>query len=297
MKELRVIRNLSQGAHLDPRDGHCALEAAAYVAREPHSDHPECVSPTISDFLRTWNDTLPSDEERNRLLIPLIPEIIGTGGTLTHERQRREMVLNWALREYTPAWLRLAGLISHADAVSALPSWANLSAARAAARAAAWAAAGDAARAAARAAARDAAGAAARAAAWDAAGDAAGAAAGAAAWAAAGDAAGDAAWAAAGAAAWAAAWDAAWAAARAAARDTAGAAAWAAARDAARAAARAAAGDALAPTVLQLQESALRLVRRMVAVKPGPGLPMDYVQEILDGVREPGPIEITGEVK
>ena len=52
----------------------------------------------------------------------------------------------------------------------------------------------------------------------------------------------------------------------AAAGDAAGAAAWAAARDAAWAAARDAAGDAIAPTVTQLQESAADLVKRMCAV-------------------------------
>jgi hypothetical protein len=80
------------------------------------------------------------------------------------------------------------------------------------------------------------------------------AAAGAAAWAAAVDAARAAAWAAAGAAAWAAAVDAA------------RAAAWAAAVDAAGAAARAAARAALAPTTRGLQQSALLLLDRMIAV-------------------------------
>jgi hypothetical protein len=77
-------------------------------------------------------------------------------------------------------------------------------------------------------------------------------AAGDAAWAAARAAAGDAAWAAAGAAAG----DAAWAAA--------GAAAGAAARDAARAAARDAARNALAPTIAQLQDSAIGLYGAMI---------------------------------
>ena len=65
---------------------------------------------------------------------------------------------------------------------------------------------------------------------------------------------------AAGAAAWDAAWAAAWAAAWDAARDAAGNAARAAARDAAGAAA----GNALRPTVVALQKSALDLVERML---------------------------------
>jgi hypothetical protein len=76
------------------------------------------------------------------------------------------------------------------------------------------------------------------------------------------DAAWDAAWAAARAAAWDAAWDAAWAAAWAAARDAArdavSDAAWDAARDAAR--------KHLEPTKLSLEESAFKLLDRMLAV-------------------------------
>ena len=73
------------------------------------------------------------------------------------------------------------------------------------------------------------------------------------------DAARDAAWAAARDAARAAAWDAAWAAAWDAARAAAWAAAWDAARDAAR--------QKLAPTVSELQKSALELVKRMIEAK------------------------------
>ena len=67
---------------------------------------------------------------------------------------------------------------------------------------------------------------------------------------------------------WDAAWDAAGAAARAAARAAAGDAARAAVWDAAWDAAGDAAWDALNPTRLELQQSALRLVHRMIAVKP-----------------------------
>jgi hypothetical protein len=161
------------------------------------------------------------------------------------------MAADWYIRVQTPAWLRLAGLTTQAEALEAFPEIIDFSAVPSlkptldAIRqdaAAAWDAAWDAARAAAwdaaRAAAWDAAGAAARAAAWDAAGAAAGAAA----------------WDAARAAARAAAWDAAWDAARAAAWDAAGAAAWDAA------------GAALAPTVTALQISAVDLVKRMCAL-------------------------------
>jgi hypothetical protein len=223
------------------------MEAVSYVAGEPWSDHPECASPVLGAFLRSWNDSL-SNEDR-QMLKPLIPRLVGTKASKAVEEKRAWMATDWLARECAPAFLRLAGLTEHAEALEGLAALTTTKRAEKAQPklAAAGAAAGAAARAAAGAAARDAALAAARDAAW------------AAAW----DAARAAAW----DAAWVAAGDAAWAAARAAAWD----AAWAAAGDAAGAAARAAAGAAaraaLEPTVKQLQQSALLLVERMIEAK------------------------------
>jgi hypothetical protein len=242
-----LLRPLAKGAH-PSHDAMCVMEAVAFVAGEPWSDHPKCACPVISTFLRSWNDDL-LDDERDTLLRPLIPQLIGTRGDVAMERRRATMAADWLIRVHTPAWLRLAKLDAHADALAALPEITDfaqcpslmptLNAAKQDA---------DAAEAAARAAAE--------AAAWDAAWDAARAAA----W----DAAEDAAW----DAAWDAARDAAWDAARAAARDAARDAAWAAARDAARDAAWDAAWDALSTTRRELQQSALTLVARMIAAKP-----------------------------
>ena len=239
-------RPLNSGGHDGITRGMCVMEAVAYVAGEPWSDTPECACPVIAAFLRSWNDSLPTDAERDRLLKPLIPLIVGTRSTPSVEQRRGTMAADWLIRVHAPAWLRLAGLEQQAAALESLPEikdfaqcpslMPTLNAVRtdaAAAWAAAWDAAGDAA--------RDAA--------WDAARDAARDAAWAAAWAAAWDAAGD--------AARGAAWDAA--------RDAARDAAWAAAGDAAWDAA--AAGVALKPTTERLQASAVELVKRMAAVK------------------------------
>jgi hypothetical protein len=236
-ERLARVTALKASSHSSFRQGACIMEAASYIAREPWSDHPECVCPVIGAFLRSWNDGLP-DAERTTLLLPLLPKLPGTRDKALEER-RSLMAADWLVRTHTPAWMELAGLAAQAASLRALPEITSMAqvpsirgpieavrkdaaAARAAAGAAAWDAAGDAAWAAARDAARDAAWDAARAAAWAAAGAAAGAAARDAAWAAARAAAraaaGDAAWDAAGAAARDAAWDAAW--------DAAGAAAW-----------------------------------------------------------------------
>ncbi len=238
---------LESGSHDAPNNGlvhACVMEAVAYIAGDPWSDHPECASPVLGAFLRSWNDSLP-DEDR-QMLKPLIPRLVGTKASKAVEEKRAWMATDWLARECAPAFLRLAGLTEHAEALEGLASLTTtlraekaqpaLAAARAAGRAAAWDAAW-------------AAGAAARDAGWDAA------------------------WAAARAAGRAAAWDAAWAA-GAAARDAAWAAGWAAGRAAARAAgwdaawaAGAAGWDALEPTVKQLQASALLLVGRMIEAK------------------------------
>jgi len=226
---------LAQGKHDRRSEGVCLLEAVAWLAGETHTDRPRCVSPVIAEFGRSWNDAL-EDPPRTALLKPLIPLMIGTATTEADEETRAWMCVDWLARVQTPAWLRLAGLTSYAEALEACARLVDAATARDAqpaldaARDAAWAAAEAAARAAARDAARDAARAAAGAAARDAAG--------AAAWAAARAAARDAAWAAARDAAWAAAW----------------------------AAARAAARAALHPTVEALQQAAVQLLRDMCAV-------------------------------
>ena len=250
-ERLEKIQTLSlkAGAH-SPNSTFCILEAVAFVAGEPWSDHPECACPIIGAFLRSWNDFLPTDADRDRLLKPLIRDLVGSKSTKEVEQKRALLCADWLIRVNTPTWLRLAGLTVHADALEALPeitAFAQVPSMRGTIEAArtgaykAWA--------------TDAAG--------DAAWDAAGAAAGDAARAAAGAAAGDAAWAAAGDAVRAAAGDAV----RAAAGAAAGDAVRAAARAAAGAAARAAARVKLQPTVLQLQDSALSLVRRMLEAK------------------------------
>jgi hypothetical protein len=245
--------DLKKGAHGSREAGVCAMEAAAWLAGEPHSDKPQCACPVLAAFVIAWNDALPTDEDRNRILKPFIPRLVGSRSTPAVEERRSYLALDWLIRVQTPAWLDLRDdLKPHAAALRALDVIQDMATATAACVPvnAAWAAAG----------------AAAWAAAWDAAWAAAWAAAGAAAWAAARDAAGAAARDAARAAARAAAW----AAAGAAARDAAGDAAWdaplVAAGEAAWAAAWDAARDALQPTVAQLQLSAADLLDRMLAV-------------------------------
>ena len=177
---------LENGSHQGPDEGVCLMEAVAWLAREPHSDDPACVCPVLGAFGRDLNDRL--DVERRQRLKPLIPALVGTASD-GHAEARGFMAMDWIVRTYTPAWLRLARLDSEADDLQSLPEIADAATLRGAQEVLDAAAARDAAREAA----WEAAWAAAWAAAWDAA------------W----DAARDAAWDAAREAAWAAAWDAA----------------------------------------------------------------------------------------
>lgn len=116
---LANITALDRGTH-DPGASMCAMEAAAYIAGEPWSDHPECVCPVIGAFMRSWNDALP-DAERSALLLPLIAKTIGTRGSDALANRRAVVATDWLIRVNTPAWLRLAGLTEQADALAKLP--------------------------------------------------------------------------------------------------------------------------------------------------------------------------------
>jgi hypothetical protein len=222
---------LKAGNHDSIEEGMCVMEMVSYLANEPWSDHPACVSPVLGVFLRAWNDAL--DDDTRQKLKPYARRVIGTAGDGKDEA-RAWMCVDWLARIQAPAWLDLAGLSQHAGAVRALAAIASPEAAKAGQPAleAAGEAAGEAA--------REAAGEAAREAAWEAAREAA--------WEAAGEAAGEAAWEAAREAAWEAAGEAAREAAWGAAGEAAGEAAWA----------------RLAPTVIALQISAFTLLDRMV---------------------------------
>ena len=80
---------LKSGAH-PPNGEACVMEAVAFVAGEPWSDHPACACPVIGAFLRSWNDLLP-DDKRDTLLRPIVLRLIGTRGNVDLEQRRATM--------------------------------------------------------------------------------------------------------------------------------------------------------------------------------------------------------------
>jgi len=96
---------LAKGGHQETTDAYCVMEAVAYVSGEPWSDAPRCECPVITAFLINWNDSLPDNATRDRLLKPLIPLVVDTrqhsgsrtsavsdGARLVHPRARSRLV-------------------------------------------------------------------------------------------------------------------------------------------------------------------------------------------------------------
>ena len=103
MLDLETLE-LKSGGHKYPEDGMCIMEAAAYFANEPFSDHPACVCPTLGAFLRNWNDSV--DNATRQRLKPYISRVIGTAGD-GNEIRRAWMCMDWLTRECGPAFMDL----------------------------------------------------------------------------------------------------------------------------------------------------------------------------------------------
>ena len=121
---------LGHGKHKTRKAGMCALEAVAWLAGEPHSDTPECVSPVIAAFARRWNDDL--DAAGRQRLKPCLPMMIGTRGSAALETRRAWLITDWLVRHQTPAWLDLAGCAEQATALRGLPEIVSAAACRSA---------------------------------------------------------------------------------------------------------------------------------------------------------------------
>ena len=140
---------LDDGAHHDATPGQwCLMEATAYLAGEPWSDHPACVSPVLGAYGRGLNDAW--DDVQRQKLVPFIPRLLGTADD-GQDEARSYLALDWLLRTYTPAWLDLAGHMAEAAALREHRRIVDMAAVRSiepaaqAAQAAAWSAASSAA--------------------------------------------------------------------------------------------------------------------------------------------------------
>jgi hypothetical protein len=109
---------LKSGGHSSRRSGVCATEAIAWLAGEPHTATPSCLSPVLRAFLQRWNDG--TDEEGRQRLKPYLPRTIGTAGDGKDEL-RGWLAADWAIRVVLPTWLEVAGASEAATALRKLP--------------------------------------------------------------------------------------------------------------------------------------------------------------------------------
>jgi hypothetical protein len=110
----------------------CALEAVAWLAGEPHSDSPECACPVIAAFVREMNDAIGDDAERTRLLVPLLPRIVGSRASREIELRRAYLAADFSVRVGVPIALDAVGQHECATTLRALPEIADAATARAA---------------------------------------------------------------------------------------------------------------------------------------------------------------------
>lgn len=85
---------LTDGGHSSPREGVCVVELASLIAHEEFSDRPRCVCPVIGAFMRGWNDRAPYAERQR--LGPYAERIVGSRGSPSVTRERRDICLQWA---------------------------------------------------------------------------------------------------------------------------------------------------------------------------------------------------------
>jgi hypothetical protein len=108
---------LAHGSHATPEDGRCAMEWVSYLAGEPHSDQPACVSPALRAFCVALNDGL--EENARQRLRPYLARTIGTRHDGLDE-ERSWMAMDWLIRVYACAWLELAGVTEAARGLAVL---------------------------------------------------------------------------------------------------------------------------------------------------------------------------------
>lgn len=140
---LNALPPLAYGSHEEGDAAVCAMEALARACGLGTTDAPECASPVIGAFTRAFNDWLPSGADRDRLIRPLLPLMVGTADDGLDEK-RAFMCADRAVRVFAPLALDVAGLADEAAELRSLPEIRDAeSAARlaeSAARSAAWSA-------------------------------------------------------------------------------------------------------------------------------------------------------------
>lgn len=109
---------LGRGRHAERGAVVCAAELAAWLAGEPHSDRPACLTPVVTAFLRAWNDDL-DDDDRQALKRSINPAILADRSGEADQRRTWTLV-DWLARTHSARWLDAAGLVREAAVLHGL---------------------------------------------------------------------------------------------------------------------------------------------------------------------------------
>ncbi len=112
--------SLKSGKHGNSEEGMCVMEAVAYIAGEPHSDHPKCADRAITSALIRLNDRMPDDATRDKYLKPIIPQIVGTVSTQEVYIKRGFVAADFAVRIIAPLVMDMLGKTEYATKLRAL---------------------------------------------------------------------------------------------------------------------------------------------------------------------------------
>lgn len=108
---------IDKGNHYSRGAGVCAMELVAWLAGEPHSDHPECTSLVLGAYVRLLNDIMPPDVRQE--LKPYLPRLIGTAGD-GRDVRRAFLAADAAVRVFAPLAFAAQGDHDSAEALRSL---------------------------------------------------------------------------------------------------------------------------------------------------------------------------------
>ena len=96
--------NLDYGKHGSLQQGACVMECVAYVAGEPHTDHPSCACPVVTKVAAFVNDEYPAVRENG--LSSRVLRLAGSNKSPEASKQRAYFLMDFVLRTVTPNSIR-----------------------------------------------------------------------------------------------------------------------------------------------------------------------------------------------
>jgi hypothetical protein len=97
----------------------CLLQSVHWLTGgDGSSDHPECTSPLLAGYCIRLNDSKLFREHRD-MLKPFAPKLVGTVAVPEVEQQRAFIAADYAVRIFTPKWMRILGKVEWAEKLEA----------------------------------------------------------------------------------------------------------------------------------------------------------------------------------